>query len=148
MRKAILAASFIALFTVYGFAVEGSDVLYAGGTVQSLAAGSLGRLDLTGTENLIFASLSGRFSIPYTAIDSYQYSEEVARHLGVLPAIGTGLIRHRQKRHFLRIAIHDTQGQSQVVVLEVSKQLPRTLRAILETRAPGACRQKSACAGT
>jgi hypothetical protein len=147
MRKAFLAASFIALFTVYGFAVEGSDVLYAGGTVQGLSPGSLGKLDLTGTEGLTFASSSGTVSIPYLAMDSYQYSQEVARHLGVLPAIGTGLLRHRQKRHFLRVAFHDTQGRSQVVILEISKQLPRTLQAVLETRAPGACRQRSACAG-
>jgi hypothetical protein len=144
MRKLILI---MVLFASYhANAVENLDVLYAGGTLQSLPAGTVGRLDTTGNESLTFDSATGRFSIPYGAMDSYRYSEEVARHLGVLPAIGTGLLRHRQKRHLFRISFHDAQGTAQVVILEVPKHMPHTLQAVLETRAPHACGNQSPCA--
>lgn len=143
----LIVASLMILFVSYqANALENFDVLYEGGTLPGVAAGTVGRLDTTGNESMTFDSGTVKVSISYDAMDSYQYSEEVARHLGVLPAIGTGLLRHRQKRHFFRISFHDTQGRSQVVILEVPKHMPHAVQAVLETRAPHACGKQSLCA--
>jgi hypothetical protein len=78
--------------------------------------------------------------IPYASIDSYEYSKDVTRHLGVLPAIAVGLVKMRRHSHYFRISYRtENGGPAQIVVLEVPKDMPRTLRAILETRAPGTC---------
>ncbi len=69
-----------------------------------------------------------------------EYSQQVARHLGVLPAIAVGLVKRRQRRHFLRISYHDESSTAQVAIFEVSKETPHTLLAILEVRAPQGCK--------
>jgi hypothetical protein len=89
---------------------------------------------------LKFDYAGGKLVIPFVAIDSFEYSQQVARHLGVLPAIAVGLVKRRQRRHFLRITYHDESSAAQVAIFEVSKEMPRTLLAILEVRAPQGCR--------
>lgn len=130
------------LALVLSWPVLGADdaVSYVGGTVKNLTEGSVGKLDTTSQTELIFVSSSGRFAIPYAGIDSYEHSQEVAHHLGVLPAIAIGLVKKRQKKHFLRIAYHDETRAPQVVILEVPKKMPLTLLAILQQRAPQGCR--------
>jgi hypothetical protein len=125
-------------------AVENGEVRYAGGTVLSLKEGTLGRLVMTSPTSVTFESSGGQLDIPFAKIDSYEYCQQVARHLGVLPAIGTGLVRHRQKRHFLRISYKEENDAPQVVIFEVPKQMPQILLAILQGRAPWGCRAPAA----
>ena len=121
-------------------AVEDEQVMYAGGTVPAIQAGVLGRLDTTSESVVSFDYAGSKLEIPYAKIDSYEYSQEVARHLGVLPAIAVGLVKKRQRKHFVRISFHDASNVSQVVVFEVSKRLPQTLMPILQSRAPQGCK--------
>jgi len=121
-------------------AVENEEVMYVGGTVAAVKEGAIGRLDTTSPTALKFYSPGGSFEIPFARFDSYTYSEETARHLGVLPAVGVAILRKRQHRHFFRISFHDENSTPQVAVFEVSKHMPKTVMAILQTRAPNACR--------
>ena len=121
-------------------AVEGGQVMYVGGTVGALTGGVSGRLDASSQSVLNFEYSGGKLAIPFEMIDSYEYSQRVARHLGVLPAIAVGLVKRRQRRHFFRISYHDDSKTSQVVIFEVSKEMPRTLLAILQERAPQGCK--------
>jgi hypothetical protein len=121
-------------------AIEGSQVMYVGGTAERLPEGLLGRLDTTSQVALNFDYAGGKLVIPFVAIDSFEYSQQIARHLGVLPAIAVGLAKRRQRGHFLRVTFHGESGAAQVAVFEVSKETPRTLLAILEVRAPQGCR--------
>ena len=125
-------------------AVEDGQVMYAGGTLVTLKEGTLGRLVTTSPTALTFESSGSQLVIPFAKIDSYEYSQQVARHLGVLPAIAIGLVRHRQKRHFLRIAYSEENNAQQVAIFEVPKQMPRTLLAILQVRAPWGCKANAA----
>ncbi|PYV62366.1 MAG: hypothetical protein DMG95_09815 [Acidobacteria bacterium] len=84
-------------------------------------------------------------SIPYATIDSFEYSQEVTYHFGILPAIAIGLIKKRERRHFFRISYHDEQSLPQVAIFEVSKHTPRSLKAVLEARAPRACNRYTPC---
>jgi hypothetical protein len=122
-------------------AVDGDQVMYVGGTAGIvLKKGVIGKLDTTSQAALNFESPGGKLVIPFEEIESYEYSQEVARHLGVLPAIAVGLVKRRQRRHFFRITYHDENKVQQVAIFEVSKETPHTLMAILQGRAPQGCR--------
>lgn len=138
--KTILAICLFLAAALPAPAVEDGQVLYVGGTIAALKEGALGRLDTTAQTALAFASSGSLLSIPYDKIDSYEYSQQVARHLGVLPAVAVGLVRRRQRKHFLRISFHDDANASQVVIFELPKQMPRSLLAILQLRAPQGCK--------
>jgi hypothetical protein len=135
MKKWITCCLF-ALLTLPALAVEGSPVKYTGGTVPALSAGGVGRFDTTSEASLTFEYSGKTLAIPYTAIDSYDYTHEVTRHLGVLPAILVGLLRARRHQHYFRISYHDEKQVSQVAIFEVPKHMPRVLQAVLAARAP------------
>jgi hypothetical protein len=120
-------------------AVEGGQVMYVGGSVPAVQPGVLGRLDTTSETALSFEYAGNKLVIPYANIDAYQYTDQVARHLGVLPAIGVGLVKKRQRRHFFQITYRDRGNVSQVAFFEVSKQMPETLLAVLQIRSPLGC---------
>ena len=48
-------------------------------------------------------------------------AQQVARHLGVVPAIAVGLVKRWQRRHYFRITYHDESKTQQVAIFEVSK---------------------------
>lgn len=137
MKKMLICHLSLFLFLSWqAFAIEDGHAKYVGGTVHGFAAGTLGRLDTTQDSGLIFQYAGQKISIPYASIDSNEYSKEVARHLGILPAIAVALVKTRQYRHIFRISYRDANGTTQVVVLEVPKNMRRTLQAVLDARAP------------
>ena len=132
---------FLLLLSLSAFALDEGHARYVGGTVQGIPAGAIGRLDTTSATSLIFEQAGNKVEIPYAFIDSCEYSKDVTRHLGVLPAIAVGLVKMRRHSHYFSISYRTQTGEpAQIVVLEVPKDMPRTLRAILGTRAPGTCR--------
>jgi hypothetical protein len=136
--KKLGAVCLLLVMSLPAGAVEDGQVMYAGGTIPALQAGVLGRFDTTSETVLSFEYGGNKLVIPYAKIDSYDSYEQVARHLGVMPAIAVGLVKKRQRRHFFQIRYHDESNLGQVAVFEVSKQLPRTLLAVLQTRSPQA----------
>lgn len=134
------------LFTTAASAtiVENGEVMYCGGTINNLKEGTIGRLDTTSDSNLIFEAGGTKLAIPYAKITEFQYSRQLARHLGVVATVAVVLVKHRQRRHFFRIDFRDEHDTPQVVVLEVSKEMPGTLQAILKARVPAAPSQKPA----
>jgi hypothetical protein len=142
--KKILGLCLLVLAPLVATAVENGQVLYVGGTSASVKEGVLGRLDTTSHAALNFEYSGGRLVIPFEMVDSYEYSQPVARHLGVLPAIAVGLVRRRQRKHFFRISYHDENKSPQVAVFEVSKEMPPTLLAVLKARAPQGCKPQAA----
>lgn len=136
--KGFLQFCFFLLLSMSACALEDGHAKYVGGTVAGVTAGTIVRLDTTSETSLTFQHAGDKVEIPYASIQSYEYSKEVARHLGVLPTIVVGLIKVRQHRHFFRISYRpEGAAAAQVVIFEVSKHMPRTLEAILQTRAPG-----------
>ena len=139
MKKLMIFCLLLALALPIA-AVEDDQVMYAGGTAPVLRVGLVGRLDTTSEQSLTFKSSGTELQIPYADIQSFEYSKEVTRHLGVLPAIGVGLVKMRRHRHYFRISYRGTDNVSQVAVFEVPKHMPRTLRAVLQARAPQGCK--------
>jgi len=135
--KRFLAFCVLLILVLPSAALDDGHAVYVGGTIPGLNAGTVGRLDTTAETSLVFLQAGNKLAIPYSSIESYEYSTEVTRHLGVLPAIVVGMIKMRRHRHFFRISYHE-QNAAQVVVFEVPKRLPRTLQAILHARATSA----------
>jgi hypothetical protein len=138
--KRILALCMLLVVALPTLGVEGEQVMYVGGTIKTLKEGDLGRLDTTSQTTLTFEYSGGKAAIPFDKIDSFEYTQQVARHLGVLPAIAVGLVKRRQRKHFFRISYHEETNEPQVALFEVSKQMPQSLLAILQARAPQACK--------
>src|SRR5512141_625128 len=137
--KRILTLVVLLTIAVPVLAVEDGQVQYMGGTVPAVKVNAVGHLDLTSEVVMKFESSGGQFAIPYKAIESFEYSEQLTHHLGVLPAIAVGLSRTRKHRHYFQIVYRDDSNIAQIVMLEVPKQMPRTIQAVLEARAPGTC---------
>jgi hypothetical protein len=140
MKKFMALCLLLAMSVAVG-AVEGNEVMYAGGTVPNVQNGTIGRLDITSLASITFEYSGNKLVIPYAKIVSFEYSQEVARHLGVLPAIAVGLVKKRQRKHYFRISFQDDSGAPEVAVFEVSKRTPKTLLPILQSRSPRACHQ-------
>ena len=128
-------------------ALEDGQTMYVGGTRADAHAGVVGTLDITSPRALIFKYPGGSLLIPYTSVESFQFSQDVTRHLGVLPAIAVGLLMKRRHRHFFHISYRDSDNVAQAAIFEVPKHLPRTLEVVLQTRSPQACKQSLPCAG-
>ena len=106
-------------------ALEDGDAKYVGGTVPEMTIGDLGQLDTTSETSLTFLNAGKKLAISYASIESYEYSKEVTRHLGVLPAIAVGLVKVRRHRHFFRISYRGQDSPvMQVAILEVPKHMP------------------------
>ena len=133
MNKIVALCIFFSI-TLPVLAIEDDQAMYAGGTVAGLHQGTIGRIDTSSKTDLTFEYPGSRLSIPYSSIDSFQYSREVKRHLGVLPAIAIALIKQRQHVHFFKISYRDEKSFSQIAIFEVSKRAPRTLEAVLQAR--------------
>jgi hypothetical protein len=138
--KKLVATLLTITFAVPMFAfVENDQVEYIGGTVATVAPGTVGKLDTTNEKDLRFVAGAAALNIPYSKIDSYQYTVEVAHHLGVVPTLAIVMLKYRQRRHYFRISYRDDEDKPQSVVLEVSKEMPKAVSAVLEARAPKAC---------
>jgi hypothetical protein len=140
MKKFVALCLLLAMSVPVG-AVEGNEVMYAGSTVPNVQNGAIGRLDTTSLAAITFEYSGNKLVIPYAKIASFEYSQEVARHLGVLPAIAVVLVKKRQRKHFFRISFQDDSGTTEVAVFEVSTRTPKTLLPILQSRSPQACHQ-------
>lgn len=133
--KTFLQSCLFLLLCVSASALEPGHAKYVGGTVPGVPAGVVGRLDTTAETSLTFVQAGNKLEIPYASIESYEYSKEATWHLGVLPAIVVRLVKVRQRRHFFRFSYRDSGNVVQAAVFEVPKQMPRTLQAVLQTRA-------------
>src|SRR6266496_4801526 len=88
-----------------------------GGTVPGITAGVEGQLDTTSENSLTFEQAGNKLSIPYASIQSYEYSTEVTRHLGVLPVIAVGLMKMRRRSHFFRFSYRDGHSAVQQIAV-------------------------------
>jgi len=116
--------------------VEGRSVLYIGGTVSGVTAGTTGAFDTTSADRLIFESAGVKVQIPYAEIRRFNVSEELARHMGVIATIAVVMLKYRRRRHFVEIEYRDANGDNQAAIFEVSKDMSKTIEVVLRARAP------------
>ncbi len=142
--KRLVGMFLIFALTISAFGlVEGTEVMYVGGTAPNLSEGLIGHLDTTSPTALTFDASGKRLVIPYDKVQSFQYSRQLARHYGALLTVAIVMFKFRQRRHFVTIHYLDETSTQQVAVFEISKEMPRTLMAVLATRAPKGCKADS-----
>jgi hypothetical protein len=116
--------------------VEGTHVMYVGGTVSTLKEGTGGRLDTTVNNALVFEQGDSRIEIPYASIQRFQYTQKLARRLGVAATIAVVMVKHRQRRHVIELYFRDAAGVNQVALFELSKDRAGLVVAVLNARVP------------
>jgi hypothetical protein len=137
MRAVLVALLTLSLAApVLASPVEGSDVMYMGGSVSNVKEGTVGRLDLTAAQELVFEHGDNRVAIPYASIQRFQYSQRLARRLGVAATIAVVLVKHRQRRHVIELYFLDANGVNQVAMFELSKDRAAPVVAVLNARVP------------
>lgn len=151
-QKGWRCLALLLMFAVGGRAgwsmVDGKEVEVRRTTVPGVAENSVGEFDLTQSEALLWRSEGHTITMPYKTMISFAYSNRVARHLGVLPAIAVGVVRKRERKHLFMFSWKDESGVPQVLEVEVAKTAPRGLLEVLRTRAPQVCvgvRETSRC---
>jgi hypothetical protein len=112
------------------------EATYLSGTVKAIPAQTSSRLDTTTPVALELEAGTTHVTIPYVAINAYDYREENRFRLGVLPAIAVGALKARAKRHLLTITWKDEAGIAQTVTFEMTKDRAQGLVKVLEVRAP------------
>ena len=115
-------------------AIEGSDVMYIGGSVAGVKEGTVGRLDVTANNALLFNHGDSRVEIPYASIQRFQYTQKLARRLGVAATVAVVLVKHRQRRHVVELYFQDGTGVNQVAMFELSKERAAPVVAVLNAR--------------
>jgi len=134
--KRLLTALLILSLAVPAFAsgVEGADVKYVGGTISSMMEGVVGRFDTAASNALVFEHGGSRVEIAYASIQRFQYTQPLARRMGVAATIAVGVVKRRQRQHVVEVYFRDTAGVNQVAVFEVSKDRAGSVVAVLNAR--------------
>ena len=136
----VIGGVFLLAATEQAFAVEAGHAVYTGGSM-SVGKDTAGALDTTSPTALVFKFAgtgggSGEFGIDYASMRAFEYHDEVAHHLGVLPLIAVGLVVSRERRYFFTITYADSSAVTQVAIFEVSRSDVAALKALLQARAP------------
>ena len=149
--KRLVATLLLASFFTPGlaFAMGGDKAAYFGGTLTIYAGAKdpvEGRLDLTGTEELVLRPERKPYAgvlltIPYKAIEDLEYGQKAGRRVGaaiattaLLGPIGLVTLFSKKRKHYLTVAYKDVAGMDQVAILELGKDIVRETLPIMKAR--------------
>jgi hypothetical protein len=115
-------------------AEPGVRVQVAGGTVSTITAKGINRLDLTESDVLHFRAGKKDISIPYNKVNTVEYGQNVSRRYAAAVLISPVLLLSKSRKHFVTIGYIDDEGKQQALVLRVDKGDIRAVLAGLEAR--------------
>jgi len=132
MVAAVISAVLLAAVSVPSGASSIPSVTYAGGSGSTLSAGTIGNLDVSSPDKLIFHTDKGtEITIPYSQVQDCTYQNPVAHRLGVLPAIAIGLVGTRIHNHLLTLTYLDAAHARQTIVFQLPHSGPEVLLPVL-----------------
>ncbi len=105
-----------------------------GGTVSSAPLKSSGRIDLAGSEALVFRAGDKSFAINYARIGTLEYGQNVSRHYAAAVLISPIFLLSKSRKHFVTIGFIDGEGAQQAIVFRVDKNDIRAVLVSLEAR--------------
>lgn len=147
-RTATLTLIILIASSSLASAVGGNKAAYVGGTLPSydMAGEPLeGHLDL-GRAQLTFvpdahAHAVQRLSIDYSSIRGLEFGQKAGRRpslatgaMVLLGPFGLPALSAKRRAHYLTLVYVDQQGQNQVVVMALGKNIVRATLAALEAR--------------
>src|SRR6185436_4807220 len=110
------------------------EIQVAGGTLAELPAKLRGRMDLTGTEALLFRFAKSEVRVDYRKVNTLEYGQNVSRRYAAAIIISPLLLLSKSRRHFVTLGYLDAAGQQQALVFRVEKGDIRAVLASLEAR--------------
>jgi len=115
-------------------AEAGVNVQMMGGTLADIPAKASFRLDLTGTESLMFRGSKGELRIDHRRINTLEYGQNVSRRYAAAILISPVLLLSKSRSHYVTLGYVDVQGRQQAVVFRVGKGDIRAVLAAIEAR--------------
>ena len=134
VARSIVTIGCLALALSLTATESGVKVQVAGGTVSSIAAKTVLRLDLTRADSLLFHSGKRDLSIAYSKINTVEYGQNVSRRYAAAVLISPVLLLSKTRKHFVTIGYLDEEGKQQALVIRVEKGDIRSVLASLEAR--------------
>jgi len=107
---------------------------YVGGTVETLAGGQSGALDLSDAHYLAFYTKNAQIRVPYDHIELLEYGQKVDRRLLLALAISPMFLMSKEHKHFLTVGFRDEEGNHQAMLFRVDKNAIRAALVSLEAR--------------
>jgi len=107
---------------------------FVGGTIPGVSTNSRARLDLNGTDALLFRCHGQTVSIPYQKVNTLEYGQNVSRRYAEAILISPILLLSKSRKHYVTIGYVDPAGAQQALVVRVEKGDIRSVLASLEAR--------------
>jgi len=142
MKKRVIAASVCLAIATSAFAGIGAEnAAYRGGTIAGLEQGKESRLDLSGPEELVFATKQFTLKVPYNKLQSIEYGQKAGRRVGAavgtavaLGPVGLVMLASKKRKHMLTLSWTNAEGKTDAAVFELGKNAIRPALAVLEAR--------------
>ncbi len=150
IRRIIATTVLLAFATAYAEAgLSSKKAAYFGGTSPAFAGakdGVEGRLDTTNSDELIFTAEESPFGgkqvrIPYSDVIDLEYGQKAGRRVGaavgytiLLGPLGLISLFSKKRKHYLTVGYKGGDGKDQVAIIELGKDLVRSVLPIVETR--------------
>lgn len=107
---------------------------FVGGTLPEISAKSSARLDLTGSEELVFRGNKNEIRVPYAKVNSLEYGQNVSRRYAAAVLISPVLLLSKSRKHFVTLGYSDSDGNQQALIFRVDKRDIRSVLASMEAR--------------
>jgi hypothetical protein len=134
LHKWLLPLSGLFLSLAIPAAEPGVPAQFVGGTLPEIKAKSKARLDITGTDALVFAWEKTALRIPYSRVTTLEYGQKVSRRYAAAILISPVLLLSKSHQHFVTLGYEDGDGRQQALVFRVEKGDIRSVLAGLEAR--------------
>lgn len=143
----ILAVSLVS--PSVALATDAKGAAYFGGTLKTFEGAKdpvEGLLDTRDDKTLTFTATDKHYSgvhfgIPYDAIIDLEYGQKAGRRVGaavattvLLGPLGLLALFSKKRKHFLTVGFKGEDGNDQVAVIELGKDIVRTTLPVLEAR--------------
>ncbi len=134
IRKWLLPLSGLILSLALPAAEPGVRAQFVGGTLPQIKVKTSARLNLTGSDELVFAWGTHELSIPYNKVSTLEYGQKVSRRYAAAILISPVLLLSKSHQHFVTLGYEDAEGKQQALVFRVEKGDIRSVLAGLEAR--------------
>lgn len=114
--------------------VGAEKAVYRGGSLESPAPSSDGRISARGDEEFVFLYDGGELRIPYQSVNLLEYGQQAGRRLLLSITVSPLFLLSKRHRHYLTIGFVDDNEQQQAAVFELGKKIVRSTLSGLEAR--------------
>lgn len=130
------------------WALGSRKAMYIGGTLPGLPEKAEGKVDITGTNEMVFVAEKGatRIAVPWASIQDLEYGQRVSRRWKTAIFLSVFALFSRGRKHNVTITYKDSAGVDQAAVFEFGKEIIRPTLAALKAKSgkPLACQDEEA----